>query len=470
MEQLEILPLPPERFADLMPRPQFERFEATLAEARARLAGRTIWHVSSTATGGGVAEMLQTVLCYVVGAGIETGWLVIDGDDEFFVVTKRLHHMLHDRPGDRGPLGGAEHDLYVATLQREVDALLDVVGAADVVVLHDPQTLGLAGPLMDAGAHVIWACHIGADLPGETSRAAWRFLLPHALRADATVFTRPQYIWEGLESATVEVIPPCIDPFSPKNQPLDAATVGGILDRAGIVAAPAHAPVFTHGDGDAGRVRSRARVLEDAPVPEGAPTVTQISRWDPLKDHHGVMTAFTEHVPAWTGAHLVLAGPAPDGVGDDPEGEAVFNELVDAWNRLPEPRRARVHIASLPMADVDENAAMVNALQRHSDVVVQKSLAEGFGLTVAEAMWKNRPVVASRVGGIQDQIEHGRTGLLLDDPHDLAGLGSFTARLLEDREAAARLAKAACDSVAERYLAPHYLTRYLELALRLVPD
>jgi trehalose synthase len=180
------------------------------------------------------------------------------------------------------------------------------------------------------------------------------------------------------------------------------------------------------------------------------------------------MTAFVEHVSAELDAHLVLAGPAPDGVDDDPEGEAVFSELAGEWRRLPSKRRAAVHIASLPMSDVTENAKMVNALQRHSTVVVQKSLAEGFGLTVAEAMWKQRPVVASRVGGIQDQIEHDRTGLLLDDPRDLHALGRLITRVLEDRETAARLGRAACDSVAERYLAPQYLTRYLDLTLRVL--
>src|SRR5439155_12561017 len=168
----------------------------------------------------------------------------------------------------------------------------------------------------------------------------------------------------------------------------------------------------------------------------------------------GVLTAFTTHVPRALGAHLVLAGPSPDGVDDDPEESAVYAELSEAWEALPRELRARVHLASLPMRDVDENAAIVNALQRYSTVIVQKSLAEGFGLTVAEAMWKARPVAASRVGGIQDQIEHGRTGLLMDDPTDLPELGRAVTALLEDDAEAARLARAAYESVADRYLVP----------------
>jgi trehalose synthase len=157
-------------------------------------------------------------------------------------------------------------------------------------------------------------------------------------------------------------------------------------------------------------------VVEVAPLPMDARLVVQVSRWDRLKDPLGVMDGFANHVAGRTDAHLVLAGPATAGVSDDPEGAEVLQECVAAWSRLPAETRARVHLACLPMDDVEENAAIVNALQRSAVVGVQKSLAEGFGLTVAEAMWKGRPVVASRVGAIQDQVTDGVSGLLLDDP------------------------------------------------------
>ena len=468
VRQVPVEPLPADRFETIVPQACMEEFSTELARTRDALGSRTLWHVNSTATGGGVAEMLQSVLCYVAGAGIETRWAVLEGDEEFFVVTKRIHHLLHGKPGDEGPLGEAEHELYLASLAREGAPLLELIGPGDVVFLHDPQTLGLAEALREAGARVVWICHIGVDEPGDTARTAWRFLMPHVLGCDVRVFSRRQYVWDGLEDARIEVIPPCIDVFSPKNQSLDEQTVPAILDQASIVADGASAePAFVRLDGERARITREAQMLEDVRVPWRAPVITQISRWDPLKDHQGVMTAFARHMPEVGDAHLVLAGPAPDAVGDDPEGKAVFDELVEAWTQLPE-RRERVHIASLPMEDVDENAAIVNALQRHSTAVVQKSLAEGFGLTVAEAMWKARPVVASRVGGIRDQIEHGRTGVLVDDPADLGALGRALTRLLSDAEEADRLGRAAHESVADRYLVPRYLSRYLRLARELL--
>src|SRR5437763_5247524 len=185
--------------------------DAALVGTRERLDGNALWHVNSTATGGGVAEMLQSVLGYVVGAGIETRWATLDGDEDFFVVTKRIHHMLHGKPGDGGALGEAEQDVYLESLAAEIGSLLEVVRRGDVVFLHDPQTLGLARPLRDAGARVVWTCHVGVDEPGDTARAAWRFLLPHVRCCDAEVFSRPQYVWEGLGATRVQIIPPCID-------------------------------------------------------------------------------------------------------------------------------------------------------------------------------------------------------------------------------------------------------------------
>jgi trehalose synthase len=311
---------------------------------------------------------------------------------------------------------------------------------------------------------------VGADAPNEHTRRAWKFLLPAASSADAQVFSRTQYIWEGLDPNRVAIIPPCIDAFSPKNHAMEPSQVQGVLAATGLLPGrwSDDDAVFTRVDGSLGRVGHTARMIEEAPLPPDAPVVTQVSRWDPLKDHAGVAQSFAQAVPSELDAHLVLAGPSPESVADDPEGLATFNELRACVASLPEPARSRVHLACLPMDDIEENAAMVNALQRHSDVVVQKSLAEGFGLTVAEAMWKSRPTVASAIGGIQDQICHGKTGVLIEDPKDLDACGKAVADLLRDSEASDALGQAARASVLDSFLAPRYLGRYLDLVETIV--
>ena len=196
-------------------------------------------------------------------------------------------------------------------------------------------------------------------------------------------------------------------------------------------------PTFERSDGSPGRVDRAAEIDQDAPIPEEAPVVAQVSRWDRLKDPGGVLRGFAEHCENEV-AHLLVAGPSVAAVSDDPEGAEVLAEVRELRVGPPAAVRARVHLACLPMDDVEENAAIVNAIQRRAQVVVQKSLAEGFGLTVAEAMWKARPVVASRAGGIQDQIVDGVTGVLLDDPLDLARFGRACDELLGDPERADR--------------------------------
>jgi trehalose synthase len=204
-------------------------------------------------------------------------------------------------------------------------------------------------------------------------------------------------------------------------------------------------------------------------IPRDARLVMQVSRWDRLKDMPGVLQGFTDRLDVLpSDAHLALVGPETAGVSDDPEGAAVLDECVSLWERLPQKARERVHLVSLPMDDVDENAHLVNALQRRATVVVQKSLVEGFGLTVTEAMWKARPVVASAIGGIQDQIEDGVHGLLLDDPHDLDAYGAALERILGDDALAAKLGDAARERVLDRYLGDRHLIQYVELFAKLV--
>jgi trehalose synthase len=196
--------------------------------------------------------------------------------------------------------------------------------------------------------------------------------------------------------------------------------------------------------------------------------VLQVSRWDRLKDPLGVIQGFAEHVPADTGAHLVYAAPDVEAVADDPEGLEVLREAVALLERLPQEPRGRIHYANLPMDDDEENAIMVNALQRHARVVVQKSIAEGFGLTVAEAMWKARPLVASRVGGIQDQVVDGETGVLLDDARDLAAYGAAVTGLLMDPRRAEGMGDRARERVRDRFTSARSLLDYLAVIRRLL--
>jgi trehalose synthase len=465
-EFVQITPFQIERFRELLGE-GYVRVEEAAERARERFTGRAFWNVSSTVSGGGVAEMLRTLLPYVRGAGIDARWVVVREDGPFFELTKRLHNNLHGDPGDGGPLGPEQRELYAATLATSGRRLARLLQPGDVVFLHDPQTAGLVEAVKETGAMTIWRCHIGADRPNELVRRAWDFLRPDVEAADAFVFSRHAYAWEGLDPERTRVMPPSIDPLSPKNQDLPVAAVEEIVCMIGLGARDAgFAPVFARADGSPARVERRAAIVQDAPLPEGARVVLQVSRWDRLKDHPGLLACFGRHL-AGSDLHLVLAGPATAAVSDDPEGVHVWHEVKAAWGELPEDVRRRAHVVNLPMEDADENAVMVNALQRRAEIVVQKSIAEGFGLTVAEAMWKRRPVIGTRVGGIQDQIVDGECGLLVDDPHDLAGLARAIVSLANDPAWASALGERARERVFERFLMPTRLAEYTELLTEL---
>ena len=435
-KEMEISSMSPERFRTVLAPERFEAFQRGIEEARVLLEGRVVWNVNSTARGGGVVELLNPLIAYARGAGVDARWMVIDGTPEFFVITKRIHNRLHGIEGDGGPLDEAARRTYEQVMAENAAALTERVRQGDVVIVHDPQPAGLVEALRAAGATVIWRCHVGIDHPNRLSREAWSFLHNYIRDADAYVFSRESFAWEGLDRDRIVVIAPTIDVFAPKNEDLDPETVLAVLRASRVLAAGAEEgpATFERHDGTPGRVERRALVYEDEPLTQDMPAVVQISRWDALKDPLGVIQGFAEHVPADTGAHLGYAGPAVEAVADDPEGERVLRDSIGLRERLPEEARRRVHLATLPMDDPEENAIIVNALQRHARIIVQKSLAEGFGLTVAEAMWKARPVVASRIGGIQDQIVHGESGVLLDDPHDLAAFGAVVAEQLAHPE------------------------------------
>lgn len=469
LSQVDLRSYPLDRFRDLVEPAVYERALGVLERSRDLLAGRTVWHVNSTAEGGGVAEMLRSLLAYARGAGIDARWAVIEGEPEFFRITKRLHHALHGSAGDGSPLGAQASRSYADVLRPNIEAFLEDVRPGDAVFLHDPQTAGMAPALMAHGATVIWRCHIGTEDITPEAEGGWAFLAPHVRDVPLRIFSRKAYIPPALDDGRSVVAQPSIDAFSAKNEDQDEAVTHAILARAGLIAGPAGSGPrsFAREDGGTGSVERQAEVLREGHAPDpDDPLVVQVSRWDPLKDHGGVMrgfASFVERCDVNGRTQLVLAGPDVSGVTDDPEGAIVLEELKAEWAAFPERLRARMQLATLPMDDVGENAAMVNALQRHARVVVQKSLREGFGLTLTEAMWKSRPVIASRVGGLQDQITHDQDGLLLDDPSDVEALGEALCRVMEEEGLAARLGTNARERVRSDFLGIRHLARYHDL-------
>lgn len=475
LHEVTITPEPIARFGTLLGEEPMREATA-IAEATAqRMAGRTWWNINATARGGGVAEMLHSLLSYARGASIDARWLVIAGSPAFFQITKRLHHAIHGMPGDGSSLADTERAVYDATLADNADELLALVRPNDVVLLHDPQTAGLAPSLLEHGATVLWRSHVGADIPNEQTQCAWDFLRVYLEHVPALIFSRQAYIPDWCDPSRVTVISPSIDAFSPKNQEMEDGAVRAILVHTGLVEGPPGdgRPLYRREDGSPARVDRRADIvrLGRAPAWE-TPLVAQVSRWDPLKDPIGVMHGFADLVSrdGLDEPNLLLAGPNVTAVADDPEAAATFNDVLAAWRALPHGIRSRVHLVSLPMADVAENAAIVNAIQRHAAVIVQKSLREGFGLTVTEAMWKARPVVASRVGGIQDQIHHGIHGLLLDDPTDAHEFAEALRCVLTHPELAEQLGRHAQQRVRDEFLGVRHLIRYAELLATLEPE
>jgi trehalose synthase len=473
LERVHVRGIAPERLEPLIGTERAAAFAQTAYAARAFLEGRSVLNVNSTATGGGVAELLQTLLAYARGAGVDARWAVIQGNPRFFEITKRIHNHLYGTPGDGGPLGAAERRDYEDTARQNVDELAAMVGTGDVVVLHDPQTAALVPAVRRGGGRVVWRCHVGIDVPNDYSQLAWSFLRPYLEDVDGFVFSCAHFAPEWIPHDRLTVIPPSIDPFSAKNELIEPDDVLRTLQRVGLLAGTVSASQsdaqFTRRDGSRGRVRRPVDMVgTQPPPPPDVPIVLQASRWDTLKDMPGVMLGFAERLAGLGDAHLMLAGPEAIGVADDPEAMGVLEECRTIWRRLPARARERIHLVCVPMADPDEAAAIVNALQRYATVVVQKSLAEGFGLTVAEAMWKGRPVVGSAVGGIIDQIVSGETGWLLADPTDLDEYANAIGRLLADRAGADRMGAGGQQRARSHFLADRHLSQWAELFARVV--
>ncbi len=372
----------------------------------ARLSGRTVQMINSTAMGGGVAEILNRLIPLIQELGLQPRWDVITGGQDFFEVTKSFHNALHGGPYESR---NGNFDLFLATNEQNRRRLqFD----CEFTVIHDPQPVALIEARQKQEGHWIWRCHIDLSNPNPE---VWGFLRPFVYRYDASLFSSPEF-------ARQLPIPqylffPCIDPLSEKNIGLNPESVRGVVERFGI---------------DPAR-----------------PIITQISRFDRLKDPIGVVRAF-QIVKKYMDCQLVLAGGSAT---DDPEGEIVLEEVRNEAKDDPD-----IHLLNLPPWSAKE----INALQRASTVIVQKSLREGFGLTVTEALWKKKPVVASAVGGIPAQVIHNHTGLLV---HSIEGAAYQIRFLLSNPALAQKLGEQGHEHVRENFLITTNVKRYLTIFL-----
>jgi trehalose synthase len=430
--------------------------------------GRTIWHVNSAAVGGGVAEMLDPIIAYSNDLGLTSRWLCAEGTPAFFELTKALCTGLYGSL----PLGfspaDADRQLYETNLRREHRAIDGLISPGDVMIFHDPQTAGLVPLLRDRCSGTVWRCHVGHDaVDNEDVQSTWAFLRPYVTQADACVFSRSEFAPEWLRPRSLHVMP-SIDPESPKNRELPTGVLSRLLVSSGVF----HDADSRLGAGASlsGELLRRVEQFRGSAngtgdrLPMDVPTVVQVSRWDRLKDMEGVMLSMASGVH---GVQTVLVGPDVGAVSDDPDAARVLDECLARWRELGGDARKRIRLVTLPVGDVEVNLLVVNALQRHAAVVVQKSLAEGFGLTVTEAMWKGRPVVASQVGGFVEQIVHGESGLLVP-PTDLDALATAVSGLVANRRVAEELGGGARQRVREKFLIDRHLLdqlRVLEAAV-----
>jgi trehalose synthase len=371
------------------------------------LKGKRVLHVSATAFGGGVSEILYALVPLMRDVGLETHWQVILGREEFFNVTKLLHNSLQ---GDPQEISDAEWELFSRYNKMNAESL---EGGWDVIIVHDPQPVELHKHAADRARNWIWRCHI--DLSTPNPRTVER-LLPFILGYDATVWHMQEYVPASLDGG-VQIVPPAIDPLSPKNMALSPDDAAFVCEQFGI---------------DIDR-----------------PLICQVSRFDPWKDPIGVIDAYRllhERVPE---AQLALVGSMAT---DDPEGWDFFQRTFEYADGDPD-------IKILNNLN-NVGAIEVNAFQSQADVCMQKSLREGFGLTVTEALWKGRPTVAGKVGGIPLQINDGESGFLVSSPDEAA---DRCLTILEDPELGKRLGRAGKEHARANFLTPRLLRDWLRL-------
>jgi trehalose synthase len=371
-----------------------------------RLAGQTVLNVNSTAVGGGVAEILNRLVPLMNELGVAAKWDVIKGGEAFYAVTKKFHNALHGEAEDLGP---PEYEVYERTQAENLAAMnLD----ADIVFIHDPQPAGLVRARVPGKNHWVWRCHIDLSRPDP---ALWEFLKSYVRDYDACVFSAPSFSQEL--PILQALIPPSIDPLSDKNRELVAEEIDAVLTRLGI--------------------------------PRDLPLVTQVSRFDRLKDPLGVIEAF-KMARVYSDARLLLVGGTAD---DDPEGAQVLSRVRD---------KARGETDIMVLCLPPTSHLEINAIQRASSVILQKSVREGFGLTVAEALWKGKPVIAGAVGGIPQQITHRYSGILT---RSIEGTAYWLKQLLNEPAFARRLGENGREHVRQNFLITRQLRHYLLLFL-----
>ncbi|HOW27254.1 MAG TPA: glycosyltransferase [Elusimicrobiota bacterium] len=372
------------------------------------LTGKSVVHVNSTAVGGGVAEILNRMVPLMRELGLNVRWEVIRGGEDFYAVTKKFHNTLHGGTQDVSP---KDYQVYEDTVDENLTRMrLD----DDFVFIHDPQPAALVKMRKDLKNHWLWRCHIDLSRP---QAGVWGFLKPYVEEYDACVFSAPAFA--QTLAVPQYLISPSIDPLSDKNRDLSDAEIRAILDRLKI--------------------------------PTDKPLVTQVSRFDRLKDPLGVMEAFLKVQP-YVDARLLLVGGSAD---DDPEGDQVLAEVREKAHGNP-----NILVLCLPPTSHVE----INAIQRASKVIIQKSLREGFGLTVAEALWKSKPVIAGAVGGIPLQITHKYSGILV---HSTDGTAYWLKQLLNEPVFAQKLGNNGREHVRQNFLLTRHLRDYLLLFLSL---
>lgn len=431
-----------------------------LEEVRPLLGERNVWHVNATATGGGVAELLFGYLRRHNALGVRTRWLVAHADDDFFVITKNLFFRLYSHPRKGEPLTVEHVKHYAQVTEAHARQALEHIEPGDLAVLHDPATLGLAPYLRRAGVLPIWQSHIGSTTSSTRKDDAWDFLGPYLDAPVDFVSTHPAYLPARLPRPA-HIILPAIDEYSSKNRRLTPSTVSAILGSIGLAELDDARDSVSHRP--EGWASALAEVSQICPLPPHVAVVVQISRWDETKDMAGVLAAFLEAISVRDpSVHLVLAGPDPNAIADDPGGLEVFEGIVDHLDGICDDLAARVHLVRTSGTDLEGTAFIINAIQSRATVITQKSLCEGFGLTITEGKWKAKPVVASRVGAIPAQVDHGVDGMLVDDPTDLEVFGMAVGRLLRQPKQAERIGGAARRSVEHNFLLDRQLLNYLQ--------
>ncbi|HOX22432.1 MAG TPA: glycosyltransferase [Elusimicrobiales bacterium] len=368
-----------------------------------KLSGKRIQFFNSTAIGGGVAEILNRMLPLLRELGVDAKWDAIKGGEAFFSVTKKFHNALH---GKHEVLTQHDFDIFTETGRQNAASL---VPNGDIVFVHDPQPILLVE--RKAANKWIWRCHVDVSAPDQR---VWSFLREQIEKYDAAVFSAPAFSQKL--SIRQFLIAPSIDPLSDKNRELSHDEISATFDKYGV--------------------------LRDKPV------ITQISRFDHLKDPAGVIETY-KLVKKHIDCRLILAGGTAT---DDPEGLQVLEEVKAKSQGDPD-----IHILLMPQNDLE-----INALQRGSDIILQKSLKEGFGLTIAEALWKNKPVVASAVGGIPQQITHKYSGMLC---HSIEGAAFSIKQLLQSPEYAAKLGANGHEHIKHNFLLTRHLREYLLMFL-----